>query len=216
MHASGILSDQYHLYLICDGETCAKHGLTTADFVTGATKGGCRTIQYRHKGISAREYETNLLPLIDICRSAGTSLVVNDHAGLAEKYALPLHLGQEDALPSGLTVPYGRSTHGFAELALALKAKPAPAYIALGTMFPSPTKPDVATNRHVVGEYLTRTSLPLVLIGGITLDNVHELPKHERVYFAVIGDAFRFGARKEGIEKFVRLFAHELIHGQKG
>ncbi len=204
MHASGILSEGHHLYLICDGETCAKRGITLADFVTGATQGGCRTIQYRHKGISAREYEANLLPLVDICRAAGTSLVVNDHAALAEKHALPLHLGQEDALPAGLSVPYGRSTHGFDELALALAAEPKPAYIALGTMFPSPTKPDVATNRHLVAEYLTRASLPLVLIGGITLENVHELPNHKRVYYAVIGDAFRFGAKKADIEKYVQ------------
>ena len=216
MHASGIFSNGPSLYLICDGGTCEKRGIHLTDFVTGATKGGCRTIQYRHKKISAREYETNLLPMIDICRSTGASLVVNDHAALAEKYALPLHLGQEDALPAALTVPYGRSTHGFAELALALKAEPSPAYIALGTMFPSPTKPEVATNRHLVADYLTRTSLPLVLIGGITLDNVHALPQSERIHYAVIGDALRFGANQEGITKFVYLFAKELTQGQKG
>jgi len=214
MDASGILSANQSLYLICDGETCEKRGIPLADFVTGAINGDCKTIQYRHKGISARQYETNLLPLVELCRSAGTSLIVNDHAALAEKYALPLHLGQEDVLPPQLTVPYGRSTHGFAELALALKADPSPTYIALGTMFPSPTKPDVATNRHLVAEYLTRTSLPLVLIGGITLDNVHELPRSERIFYAVIGDAFRFGATKAGIEKYADYFAHALMHGQ--
>lgn len=206
MHASGILSENHRLYLICDGETCTQRGITLANFVTGATQGGCRTIQYRHKGISAREYETNLLPLMEICRRAGASLVINDHAALAEAHELPLHLGQEDALPHGLRVPYGRSTHGFDELKIALEANPAPVYIALGTMFPSPTKPDVATNRNLVAEYLTRTSLPLVLIGGITLENVHELPKHARVHYAVIGDALRFGANKQGIARYVECF----------
>lgn len=206
MHASGILSNRHHLYLICDGATCAAHGISLEDFVFGATQGGCKTIQYRHKGISAHEYEMNLLPLREICRRAKASLVINDYADLAEKYSLPLHLGQDDFLPRTLSVPYGRSTHGLEELAIALAANPAPAYIALGTMFPSPTKPDVATNRHLVAEYLTSTALPLILIGGISMENVQELPQSERIYYAVIGDAFRFGRTTADVEKYVRLW----------
>ncbi len=90
---------------------------------------------------------------------------------------------------------------------MALAAKPAPDYIALGTMFPSGTKTDVATNRDLVQEYIRLTDLPLVLIGGITLDNVVELPRSERIYYAVIGDAFRFGNMPADIEKYARAFA---------
>lgn len=224
MHTSRILSASNHLYLICDGELCAAKGISLADYVTGALKGDCKTIQYRHKGISAREYEQNLLALIPRCAAAGAKLIVNDFAELAQKHALPLHLGQDDALPANLTVPYGRSTHSLTELDWALGANPAPDYVALGKMFDSATKPDVANNRQLVNEYLKRTDLPLVLIGGITLDNVHELPQSERIHYAVIGDAFRFGVNSAGIAKFVRSFTHELlapsvaeeIHGQKG
>lgn len=206
MPTSQILSGNSKLYLICDGETCAACGITARDFVSAATRGGAKTIQYRHKGISAEAYAQNLAPLVKIASAAGAALIVNDHAGVAEHLRLPLHLGQEDVLPGKLTVPYGRSTHSLSELEIALSAHPSPDYIALGTMFPSGTKTDVATNRNLVEEYIRLTDLPLVLIGGITSDNARELPHSERIFYAVIGDAFRFGATVEGIEKYARLW----------
>lgn len=192
------------LYLICDGETCARHDLTLVDFMTGALGGGAHIVQYRHKNISRAEYAENLRRLTEIAGASGVKIIVNDFADLAEEFGLPLHLGQEDMLPQELTVPYGRSTHSLSELAFALSAVPAPDYIALGTMFPSGTKRDVGTNRQLIPDYLNRTELPLVLIGGITLDNAAELPRSERIYYAIIGDAFRFGATREGIEKYAR------------
>lgn len=193
------------LYLICDGETCEQYGLSLPEFVRGAVEGGVRIIQYRHKNITTATYETNLLRLLPLC--GGTLLVVNDHAEIAERYRLWLHLGQDDHLPAKLTVSYGRSTHSLAELDYALSCEPQPAYVALGTMFASSTKPDVKTNRSLIADYRKRTALPLVLIGGITLENVHELPQAEDIYYAVIGDAFRFGATVEGIKNYVEAFA---------
>lgn len=194
-----------NLYLICDGETCERHRLPAVDFIRSAAAAGVKIFQYRHKNISAAQYEENLLSLLPMVRQA--KLIVNDHAEIAIRHNLPLHLGQEDLLPGQLSVPYGRSTHNLAELDSALAYKPTPAYVALGTMFASGTKPDVATNRSLIADYRERTALPLVLIGGITLDNVSELPHAEDIYYAVISDAFRFGATAQGIEKYVRSFA---------
>lgn len=203
MRASRILSDENKLYLICDGETCAERGISSADFVTGAVRGGAKTIQYRHKNISAAAYAHNISPLAEIAAAAGATLIVNDHAEVAEQLQLPLHLGQDDMLPKNSRTPYGRSTHSRSELEIALAANPAPDYVALGTMFPSGTKKDVATNRGLVQEFIRVTDLPLVLIGGITLDNVAELPRSERIFYAVIGDAFRFGATAAGIRQYI-------------
>ncbi len=204
MEASPFAASSTSLYLICDGETCRDRGLPYEDFFAGAIAGGAGMIQYRHKNIPEPEYEKNLLRLVKVCEGSQVTLIVNDHAQIAEKFSLPLHLGQGDALPRDLRVPYGRSTHNFAELAIALAAEPPPGYIALGTMFPSTVKPDVIPARDRVDEYLKRTALPLVLIGGITADNVRFLPRSPKIFYAVISDAFRFGATKEGIEKYVK------------
>ena len=204
MPASRILPRDSNLYLICDGETCAMRGLAPVDFFAAAAKAGTRVIQYRHKNISQESYAHNLGPLLKTASDCGTTLIVNDHAEVAERFSLPLHLGQDDVVPKALRVPYGRSTHSLAELEIALAAKPGPDYVALGTMFPSGTKTNVATNRNLVADYLRLTDLPLVLIGGITVDNMAELPRAERIYYAVIGDAFRFGNAPADIEKYAR------------
>jgi thiamine-phosphate pyrophosphorylase len=204
MVASAIFSDKTKLYLICDGETCETRDLRREDFVAAAVAAGAGIIQYRHKNISETEYAENFDKLAACCRGTQTTLIVNDHAAVAQKYALPLHLGQGDALPRGLTVPYGRSTHNLPELDLALSAKPQPVYIALGTMFSSGTKPGIIPARELINTYRDKTALPLVLIGGITLDNVSLLLQSEKIFYAVIGDAFRFGATKDGIGKYVQ------------
>jgi len=204
MQSSPIFSGKGSLYLICDGEACATRGIGREDFTKGAIAGGTRIMQYRHKNISVETYAAHLEPLAKLCHAAGVTLIVNDHAAVAEKFLLPLHLGQEDVLPAELRVPYGRSTHSPFELQTALEAEPPPDYLALGTMFPSPTKPEVGRARDWISMCLNRAEQPLVLIGGITLDNVRELPGGERIFYAVIGDAFRFGATPAGIEKYAK------------
>jgi len=203
--ASQILSGANKLYLILDGEMCAAHGIEREDFLEGAIRGGAQVVQYRHKGISADSYEKNLLKLADICKGRAT-LIVNDHALLAETHSLPLHVGQEDIFPTTLKISYGRSTHSIAELEFALAQKPAPSYIALGTMFASPTKPEIESRQQLLPAYLDRTDLRLVLIGGITIENVGLLPQSERIAYAVISDAFRFGAKQTKVAQFVRAF----------
>lgn len=206
MQSSPFAAAPTSLYLICDGETCDRHGISLEDFVFGAVSGGAGLIQYRHKNISAAAYEENVIKLLEISEGTKATLIVNDHAAVAERFSLPLHLGQGDVLPRDLRVLYGRSTHNIAELALALAAEPPPGYIALGTMFRSPTKPDIEPARALVEEYLERTNLPLVLIGGITRDNVSQLPRKARIFYAVIGDAFRFGSTRAGIAEYVTVW----------
>lgn len=205
MSASPLLPGCGNLYLLCDGETCERHGMPVADFIRSAADAGAKIFQYRHKNTLAAQYEENLLRLLPLVPEA--ALIVNDHAEIAARHRLPLHLGQDDTLPADLRVPYGRSTHSLTELEYALTRNPPPAYIALGTMFASPTKPEVSSNRSLIAEYRKRTPLPLVLIGGITLDNVRDLPRADDIFYAVISDAFRFGATRAGIKKYIESFS---------
>ncbi len=109
------------------------------------------------------------------------TFVVNDRVDLALAIeADGVHLGQED-LPARAARPLlrpgmilGLSTHSVAQ-ARAAQASGAD-YVAVGSMFPTSTK-DI---KHLVGPALARevrpvVRVPLVAIGGITLDNVHEV-----------------------------------------
>ena len=167
------------LYVILD--RAAARGRDLEAILDGALAGGCRMTQLREK-----EWPSGrLLPLAERlcerCHRAGATFIVNDRVDLALAVdADGVHLGQDDLPPraarpllrSGMIL--GRSTHSLAQ---AREARDDGAgYIAVGSMFPSSTKPDF----QLVGPELVRTirpetSRPLIGIGGITPENAAEV-----------------------------------------
>jgi len=167
------------LYVILDRAAARGRGLE--EILDGAIAGGCRMVQLREK-----EWPSGrLLPLAerlrDRCRLAGVTFIVNDRVDLALAVGADgVHLGQDD-LPGRVARPLlrpgmilGRSTHSVAQ---ARDAQGEGAdYIAVGSMFPTRTKPDF----ELVGPELIRairpeTRSPLVGIGGVTRENVAEV-----------------------------------------
>jgi thiamine-phosphate pyrophosphorylase len=167
------------LYVILD--RAAARGRDLEAILDGALAGGCRMTQLREK-----EWPSGrLLPLAERlcerCHRAGATFIVNDRVDLALAAAADgVHLGQDDLPPraarpllkSGMIL--GRSTHSLAQ---AREARDEGAgYIAVGSMFPTTTKPDF----QLVGPELIRKlrgeiRVPLIGIGGITLDNVADV-----------------------------------------
>ena len=163
-------------YVILD--RTAARGRDLADVLEGAIAGGSRLVQLREK-----EWPSGrLLPLAERlrerCRQAGVTFVVNDRVDLALAIGADgVHLGQDD-LPPRLARPLlrhdmilGVSTHSVGQARAAQDA--GADYVAVGSMFPTGTKPDF----ELVGPELIRKlraeiRVPLVGIGGITLDNV--------------------------------------------
>ena len=167
------------LYVILD--RTASRGRDLEEILDATIAGGCRMIQLREK-----EWPTGrLLPLAarlrDRCRRSGVTFIVNDRVDLAVAVdADGVHLGQDD-LPPRVARPLlrpgmvlGRSTHSVAQ---ARQAQVDGAdYIAVGSMFPTQTKPDF----ELVGPELLRAVRPetralLVGIGGITRENVAQV-----------------------------------------
>src|SRR5258706_14777627 len=164
------------LYVVLDRTASA--GRDLEEILDATIAGGCRMIQLREK-----EWPTGrLLPLADRlrdrCRRAGVTFIVNDRVDLAVAVeADGIHLGQDDLPPRAARpllrpgMVLGRSTHSVAQARQA-QADGAD-YIAVGSMFPTQTKPDF----ELVGPELLRavrpeTRAPLVGIGGITRANV--------------------------------------------
>ena len=167
------------LYVVLDRTASAGRDL---EVILDATlAGGCRMIQLREK-----EWPSGrLLPLAermrDRCRRAGATFIVNDRVDLALAVdADGVHLGQDDLPPRAARpllrpgMVLGRSTHSVGQ---AREAQVEGAdYIAVGSMFPTRTKPDF----QLVGPELIRairpeTRSPLVGIGGVTRENVAEV-----------------------------------------
>jgi thiamine-phosphate pyrophosphorylase len=167
------------LYVILDpGATAGRDLEAVADAVLAA---GGRWLQLRHKTASTGELAAVAGRLVARVRAAGGVLIVNDRLDVALAVGADgVHLGQDD-LPVAAARPLlrpgmvlGRSTHSVAQ-ARDAQAEGAD-YIAVGSMFPTQTKPDF----RLVGPELIRTirpriTAPLVGIGGVTRENVAQV-----------------------------------------
>jgi len=146
---------------------------------------GVKTIQYREKSLFGEELEQAVKQAIELGQNYQARMFINDHWQLAIKYgAYGVHLGQEDLADADLQqiknagLKLGVSTHGHYEM---LKAKQyQPSYLAVGAIFPTRTKDmtgqiqGVKTLGHLVQ---LNPSIPMVAIGGITLEKAHKVAK---------------------------------------
>ena len=150
--------------------------------VEAALRGGVAAVQYRDKsGDIARRHE-QASELVALCRRFHVPLIVNDDLRLADLCdADGVHLGRDDGTVREARIILGKdkfigaSCYQSLDLALAAQAAGAD-YVAFGSFFPSPTKPDAArASLNLLREAAPKIHLPLVAIGGITLANAPEL-----------------------------------------
>ncbi len=163
------------------------HGREPETVARQLLDGGADLIQLRAKDwpvAKVRQVAERLLPLTE---AAGAALVINDHWEVATELGAPhCHLGQEDFFGAGhrhaaelppsarRPVGLGLSTHAPDQAQRALAA--APAYVAIGPVFATATKPQA---QPVTLDYVrwaaAHVTLPWFAIGGITLGNLDQL-----------------------------------------
>jgi thiamine-phosphate pyrophosphorylase len=160
---------------------------------------GVRLVQLRIKEQSDDRLRSEIRSARDLCVRAGAQLVVNDYWTLAlDERCDFVHLGQGDLQEADVVairkagVRIGISTHDHAELDRALSI--APDYIALGPVYPTllkqmPWAPQglarVAEWKRLVG------GIPLVAIGGLTVERVPDVFKAGADIVAVVTDVVR-------------------------
>lgn len=138
-----------------------------------------------------------------LAKSVGASVVVNDRADIARlSDAGGVHLGQEDLDPVSARVivgpdaVVGLSTHTLEQVDAALGLPVS--YLAIGPVFGTPTK---STGYSAIGlDMVTRAAsrarhlgLPLVAIGGITLETAADVMRAGASSVAVISDLVSTG-----------------------
>jgi thiamine-phosphate pyrophosphorylase len=168
------------LYTFVD--TAYLHGRNPADVCHQLCDGGSDLIQLRAKNSSADEVRRLAEQLLPIATAANVRLVINDHPEIARDVGAPLcHLGQEDFFDVGHrhasefhNLEIGLSTHAPSQAARAIAAEPA--YIAIGPVYPTGTKP---TAKAVTLEYVrwaaANVGIPWFAIGGINLCTLDEV-----------------------------------------
>ena len=166
------------LCFITDHKACS---LSYESMVRLVLESGVKWVQYRDKEGSRRDIYRNALNLRNITREYNAAFIVNDHTDIALAVeADGVHLGRDD-LPAqkareilGKDRLIGLSTHSIDQAvdAEALGAD----YIGFGPLFRTETK-DAGDPKGIaiLAQVRSRIHVPIVAIGGITLDNVRSV-----------------------------------------
>jgi thiamine-phosphate pyrophosphorylase len=179
--------------------------------VRAALNGGARIIQYRRKSAPDPYREASLL--LTECRAHGVPLIINDDVELAEAIGADgVHLGKDDTdlaharARLGAHALIGVSCYDSLQRAVDAQAQGAD-YVAFGRFFPSRTKPHAPCARletlRAAGALLT---VPIVAIGGITVDNASALLKAGAHWLAVIDAIFGTPDPEHAARAFTALF----------
>ena len=180
------------------------------DAVLGA---GVRLLQYRNKTADAPTRRAQALALCELCRRHAATLIVNDDVALAAAIdADGVHLGDDDAQVAAVRAQLGRakiigvSCYDSLERARAAAAQGAD-YIALGSFFASSVKPEAVRAPLALVPAVRVFKLPVVAIGGITLDNARVLIEAGADAVAVISALFSARDPAFAARQFCQLFA---------
>jgi thiamine-phosphate pyrophosphorylase len=202
------------LYVICDAGVCERSGWTLADFASACLDGGARLLQIRAKQASARWLLDTAVTIVRRAEPAGALVIVNDRADLARLAgAGGVHVGQEDLTPAsvrliaGPDAVVGLSTHTPEQCEAAIRESVS--YIAVGPVFGTMTKStgyDPVGLAHVrrAAAHISERGVPLVAIGGISLERARSVIEAGAQSVAVIADLLATGDPAKRVEQFLR------------
>ena len=166
---------------------------------------GVKFFQFRSK--KAVKNERLASEILNLCEKFGAKFIVNDDVKFAKKIgANAVHLGKEDEGIKeafeilGKDAYVGVSCYG--DISLAINAaKNGASYVAFGSVFASPTKPNAPKcDLEVVKEAKQILNLPVCVIGGINETNIGSLSHVKPDLIAVISAIYKDGNIKENIK----------------
>jgi thiamine-phosphate pyrophosphorylase len=177
-----------------------------------ALAGGARLLQYRNKTADENLCREQAAALRELCRRYGAMLIINDHVELAREIdADGVHVGVDDAGVAaartrlGHNKIIGATCYNDLQRALAAAAQGAD-YVAFGSFFASAVKPGAVRARLALLQQARRqVTVPVVAIGGITLDNATGLIDAGANAVAVISALFAVPDVEVAARKFCQL-----------
>lgn len=203
----------YPLNAIVDLEAAARAGWDPVQLAAAYVRGGARFLQVRAKQASGAEFLDMATRVVELAHQERVLVIVNDRADIARlSGADGVHVGQDDVSPAdvrrvvGDRAIVGLSTHTVQQMEAAVREPVT--YVAIGPVFGSATK---ATGYDAVGLTMVRAAaeraraadLPLVAIGGITLDTARSVLDVGAASVAVIGDLMAGGDPEARARAFV-------------
>ncbi len=191
------------LTVILDDQAARRAGWDVLDLARAVLDGGATFLQIRAKDRSSSWLLTAAERLVALAVPCDATVIVNDRADIARlAEASGVHVGQDDLPPAavrrlvGPTRLIGRSTHSLDQIDAALQ-EPID-YVAVGPVFATTSKD---TGYDAVGPALVTAAaarartrgLPVVAIGGITIDRAGDVLRAGASSVAVISDLLTTG-----------------------
>lgn len=179
-----------------------------------ALRGGAVMVQYRHKTASPEQRKTQAQALLALCRRYQRPLIINDHVQLAiDLDADGIHVGGTDASVAqaraavGPDKIVGASCYG--DLELARKAhREGASHVAFGGFYPSRVKKyEVTTEHDIVARSKAEIPLPVVVIGGMTIENSASLVAAGADMVAAISSVFMAADPEQAARGFTALWS---------
>ena len=199
------------LYVITDPILCSNDLIRN---VEQAILGGAQVIQYRNKNksISKAQQHAEAAALQSLCSKHGRIFIINDDITLAlEINADGVHLGQTDSDIISARKRLGDKIIGItchSDLNAAISAQQQTAdYVAFGRFYPSKTKPDAPpADIEILQQAKSQLHIPIVAIGGISVENARTLINAGADMLAVIHAVFARDNIQQAAAEFKKLF----------
>lgn len=186
--------DMLSLYAVTDRTHL--NGMSLTEAVEQAIQGGVTCVQLREKNISFEEYVSRAVEIREVCHKYGVPLIINDDYKVAlASGADGVHVGIEDTEVSEIRKNVGKNFIIGATAKTVEQAQKAQAdgadYLGVGAVFPSPTKINaVRITPEKLTEICNSVSIPVVAIGGISLENLHIIKDCGQSGIAVVSALF--------------------------
>ena len=168
------------LYAVTDRKWLAP-GERLADKVAEAVDGGATFVQLREKHLDRDAFVAEAREIQALCAARHVPFVINDDVSIAvEIGADGVHVGQSDMEAGSVRDAIGPDrilgvSAETVEQALLAEARGAD-YLGVGAVFPTGSKDDAAdVSRETLRAICSAVKIPVIAIGGITLENLPTL-----------------------------------------
>ena len=180
------------------------------DYTREILECGVKFFQFRSKKVVKNEKLAS--EILNLCEKFDAKFIVNDDVKFAKKIgANAVHLGKEDEGIKEAFEILGKDAYVgvscYNDINLAINAaKNDASYVAFGSVFTSPTKPNAPKcGLEAVKEAKQILNLPVCVIGGINETNIGSLSHVKPDLIAVISVIYKDGNIKENIKNLQKI-----------
>ena len=200
----------YSVYLVTD-----RRDKTDDEFlniIEEAIKGGTTIVQLREKTASTKEFYDLALKVKEITSRYDVPLLINDRIDIALAVGSEgVHIGQDDMPADIAREIIGEDKILGVSASTVEEAKKAEIdsadYIGSGAVFPTSTKDDAdSVSKEELKKIVDSIDIPVVAIGGITVENAHTLKASGIAGFSVVSAIMSAEDPKEASEKLKEIY----------